>query len=483
MRHTGFILVGFLMMAMVSSGQSGVSLPAIHAVTAYGQLVSLNIEEIQFRELYAVEYRSYMEEPIGTVTIHNQTGEDYTATVVLDGEKYVNAPMKMTANLPANQRTKISLYIDLDISVLDLSRQVEHVPISIEIAAYMAETEVFRSDVMTKYVALHDRHKIPDGDPSKIAKFVDPQDRYVVSEVSANMGATGATAEENAAAAFKLLQKKGIYCIGPGGVQIQYPRELLRIRLGSVYDGSLLYAAILESLDVETKLMFSSDAMLPLYKYQAEWHPVDINMLAESFEAASSSGRKLQNVMLAKDAHTIVLREAWDKYPPLWFPVLASEDMPLFKSANSYIEEYKLEDAATVFDQLLGKYPNNPVLLNNAANVELLMGNVEQAVEKYALAVNRSPDDGGLYLNMGIAYHKLRNKAKSIELIRKAHTKLGSYVAMHNMLNLDKADEAYEEIDSLLRQAGQGTGISSVALAARSLTRSPYPLYWKRFHR
>lgn len=240
MRHTRFILALFLVMTMISSVQSGVSLPDAHAVAVYGQLVSLNIEEIQFRELYAVEYRSYTEESIGTVTIQNQTGENLTVTVVLGGEKYVNAPMKMTANLPANQRTTILLHIDLDISVLDLSRQVEHIPISIEIAAYMAETEVFRSDVMTKYIALHDRHKIPDGDPSKIAKFVDPEDRYVVSEVSANLGTIGATAEEKAATAFKLLQKKGIYCIGSGGVQIQYPRELLKIRLGSIYDGSLL---------------------------------------------------------------------------------------------------------------------------------------------------------------------------------------------------------------------------------------------------
>jgi Flp pilus assembly protein TadD len=111
------------------------------------------------------------------------------------------------------------------------------------------------------------------------------------------------------------------------------------------------------------------------------------------------------------------------------------------------------------------------------------MGNVEKAVERYALAVSRAPDDGGLYLNMGIAYHRMGDKAKSIELIGKAHTKLGSYVAMHNTLNMDRENAAYGEIDSLLRQASHETGISSIALATRSLTGSGYPLYWKRFHK
>ena len=75
------------------------------------------------------------------------------------------------------------------------------------------------------------------------------------------------------------------------------------------------------------------------------------------------------------------------------------------------------------------------------------------------------------------------DEAKSIEFIRKAHTKLGSYTAMHNMLNLDSGDSTYGEIDGLLRKASQNSAVSSIALAARSLAKSQYPLYWKRFHR
>ena len=473
MKYSGIALICFFTMAAISCVQAG---------AAYDQLATLDMEKIQFRELYAVEYRSYMKEAVGAVTINNQTNEDLQAIVVLGGKKYINAPMEITAPLPAKQKTDIPLYIDLDIAVLDLGRRVEQVPISIEVSAYLGKTEIFRSDAIAKYVALHDRHEIPDGDPSKIAMFVDPGDKHILSEISADMGGTDATEEDKAAAAFKFLQKKGIYCVGSGGLQVQYPRELLRMRLGSIHDGSLLYVAILESLGVETKLVFNSDGMLPLYKYQEKWHPVDLNMLADDFHAARSSGEKLRSIMLAKDAHTVALREAWDKYPPLRFPVLASEDMPLFKLASGYVEQGELEDAATTFDQLLSKYPNNPVLLNNAGNVHLLMGNTRQAVEKYSLAVARAPDDGGLYLNMGIAYHRMGNEAKSIELIGKARTKLGSYVAMRNMLSLDKGDAAYKEIDNLLRQASRSAGISSVALAARSLAKSPYPLYWKRFH-
>jgi len=455
----------------------------IICVTAtYAQLVSVDIEEIEFRELYAVEYHVYTKESVGTATIYNPSGQEFRADVVLSGERYINAPMKITAKLPAGQRTKIPLYIDLDIGVLDLGRQMEHIPVSINITAYLGNVQVFRSDDIARYVELYDRHKIPYDIPAKIAMFVDPKDKYVLSEVSSTIGNSRSTPEERAAAAFELLQRKGIYCVGSGNAQIQYPRELLRIRLGTVYDGSILYVAILESLDVETKLVFSSDEMLPFYKHQGRWYPVDINMLAGSFDAARSSGEKLKGAMLTRDAQTVVLREAWKKYPPLWFPVLASKDIPLFSSANKCIEEDRLEDAADILDQLLRKYPGNPVLLNNAANVELLMGNLEQAVAKYNLAVNRAPNDGGLYLNIGIAYHRMGDEAKSMEYIGKAHTKLGSYVAMHNILNLGEEGKTYAEIDILLRKASRGSEVSSIALAARSMTNSSYPLYWKRFH-
>lgn len=454
----------------------------ISATAAYAQLVSVDVEEIEFRELYAVEYHVYTKESIGTATIYNPSSQELRADIVLSGERYINAPMKITARLPGGQRTKIPLYIDLDIGVLDLSRQTEHIPVNIDITAYLGEAQIFRSDDIARYIELHDRHKIPYDIPAKIAMFVDPRDKYVMSEVSSAIGNSKSTPEEKAAAAFELLRRKGIYCIGSGSAQIQYPRELLRIRLGTVYDGSLLYVAVLESLDVETKLVFSPNEMLPFYKHQGRWYPVDINMLAGSFDAARSSGEKLKDAMLRMDSQTVVLREAWKKYPPLWFPVLASKDIPLFSSANKYIEEDKLEDAADVLDQLLKKYPSNPVLLNNAANVELLMGNLEQAVAKYNLAVNRAPNDGGLYLNMGIAYHRMGDEIKSMEYMGKAHTKLGSYVAMHNMLNLDEENGAYAEIDILLRKASRGSEISSIALAARSLTNSGYPLYWKRFH-
>lgn len=461
-----------------------ISLFALVVISASinAQLMSVEIEDIQLKELYAAEYRAYMREPIGTLMISNPSNEELWATVILNGDRYINAPVKMTAKLPAGLRSQVLLYIDLDIGVLDLNRQIEHIPISIDLVAHLGETEVFHADEITRNIALNDRHKIPEGNPAKIAIFVDPNDRYIASEVSSGIDSNIAE-EKKALAAFEFLGKKGIYCIGPGGTQVQYPRELLRTKLGSVYDGSLLYVTVLEQLGVKTKLIFNNDTMLPLYRYEDNWYPVDMNMLGDSFSRARSSGDRLQEVMQSGRSETVVLHEAWKEYSPLWFPVLSSEDMPLFQSAGKHIEERNLEDAVKIFDQLLGKYPNNPVLLNNAANVELLMGKHKKAVDRYALAVNRAPDDGGLYLNMGIAYHRMGDEGKSLEFIRKAHTKLGSYTAMHNMLNLDENDGAYGEIDGLLRKASQESSVISIALAARSMAKSQYPLYWKRFHK
>ncbi len=444
------------------------------------QLVSVDVKEVQLEELYAVEYRLYMQEPMGAATIYNPTSSELRAAIILSGEQYINAPVKMSAKLPPKEETKVLLHVDLDVSVLNLSRQVEHVPISIEIGVYLNNLNVY-TDVLKKDLIIHDIHKIPDGDPMKIAMFVDPGDKYIMAEITAGMGSTS---EEKAAAAFKLLQKKGIYCVGAGSAQIQYPRELLKVKFGSFYDTSFLYAAVLESLGAETELMFNSDAMLPLYRHQGNWHPVDMNMLSLNFESARASGAKLQNSMSTRGAETVVLREAWKKYPPLQFPELDPADMSQLKLVDKYIEEDRLDDAADVFTELLRKYPDQPVLLNNAANVDLLKGNLQQAVDKYVQSADRSPDDGGLYLNIGIAYNKLGNEEKSLEYLGKAYTKLGSYLAMCQMLNLDVESAFYQEIDTLLRKSvHQTTEKFTLALGTRSLKKSQYPLYWKRFQK
>ncbi len=443
------------------------------------QLVSIDIEDIQIKELYAVEYALYTENPIGAVTIFNPTSEEFRATVVLSGKKFINDPMKMTAILPPKQRVEIPLHIDLSISVLDLDKQVEHVPVSIQVAVYLGNLRVFRSDEITRDLILHDSHKIPDDDPAKIAMFVDPADKYVMSELSAGMGRTN---DEKAAAAFELLQKKGIYCVGVSGAQVQYPRELLEVKFGSFHDCSFLYAAMLELLGVKTKLMFTSDVALTFYKNEKEWHPVDVNMLSLNFEDALSSGAKLEFALSSRGAETVILQEAWEKYPPLKFPVLDPDDMSLLRLVDKYIEDEKFEDAAGILEQLLEEYPEDPVLLNNAANVDVLMGNMQQAVERYSLAVEVAPDDGGLYLNMGIAYHKMGDEEKSMEALGKAYAKLGSYIAMRRELNLDEDSGFYNEIDGLLRRAVRHTTEElGAALSVRSLTKSQYPLYWKRF--
>ncbi len=448
---------------------------------AEAQLISIDIEDIQLKELYAVEYSLYTKEPIGSATVYNPSGEELRATMILSGGDYINAPMKMTSRLPARERTEIPLYIDLDIGVLDLDRQVEHFSISIQMFTYLGTVEVSRSEEIARDVIIHDSHKIPDGAPGKIAMFVDPEDKYVMSQLSAGMGRTN---EEKAAAAFELLQRKGIYCIGAGSSQVQHPRELLEVKFGNFYDCSFLYAAVLELLGVEMKLLFNANVVLPFYNHAGEWYPVDVNMLSMNFEAARSSGAKLEFALSSQDAQTVVLREAWEKYPPLKFPELDPEDMLLLRSVDEYIEEERMEEAAEVFGQLLGKYPEDPVLLNNAANVDVLMGNMQQAVKKYVQAAEFSSDDGGLYLNMGIAYHKMGDEERSMEALGKAYTKLGSYMAMRRELNLDVDNMFYDEIDSLLRKAVRHTTEEFTAsLRARSLTKSQYPLYWKRFHK
>ena len=448
---------------------------------ANAQLVSIDIQDIQLKELYAVEYSLYMEEPIGSMTVYNPTSEELRATVILGGEKYINAPMKMTAKLPSRKKTEISLYIDLGIGVLDLDRQVEHFPISIQVFAYLGSVQVFDSGEIMRDMAIHDSHKIPDGDPWKLAMFVDPEDKYVMSEISAGMGKT---IEEKAAAVFGLLQRRGIYCTGSGASLVQYPRELLKVKFGSFYDCSFLYAAMLELMGVEVKLMFNENVLLPFYRHDGEWYPVDVNMLSLNFEAARSSGAKLELTLSSLGAETVVLQEAWQKYPPLQFSELNPGDMLLLGSVDEHIEEERLKEAAAVFSQLLEKYLENPVLLNNAANVDVLMGNMPQAVERYIRAAEFSPDDGGLYLNMGIAYHKMGDKEKSMEALGKAYIKLGSYIAMRRELNLDKDSKFYDEIDNLLRKAVRHTTEEfATSLRARSLTKSEYPLYWKRFHR
>ena len=131
----------------------------------------------------------------------------------------------------------------------------------------------------------------------------------------------------------------------------------------------------------------------------------------------------------------VVLHEAWNKYPPFRIPELSNEDMNLFNFAMTEIKYGRLPKAEKAFNQLLLKYYDNPVLLNNSGNINLLNDKIDQAIAKYNQALAQSPNDCGIYLNMGMACYKAKNHEKCEEYLGKAYAKAGSYSALRQLLD------------------------------------------------
>ena len=136
--------------------------------------------------------------------------------------------------------------------------------------------------------------------------------------------------------------------------------------------------------------------------------------------------------------------------------------------------------------QLFEKHLNDdarPAAYNNLGNIYLLNAKYEAAMSHYLKALFATPDDGAIYLNLGIAYHKMSDRAKTDEMLDRAYSELGSYRQMCSALGMKLDGSENEEVRSLLREAEKRVlqrRTRPLGTRATEADSKQLPLYWKK---
>lgn len=252
---------------------------------------------------------------------------------------------------------------------------------------------------------------------------------------------------------------------------VQFPRDTLRLKSGDCDDLSVLYSAGLENLGIETAfidvpghllLMFNTG--LPVDKRDAIslqrdllvehndsiWIPVETTMISTTFSEAWAEGARKFNVWQAKQRLKIIsTRQAWATYQPVTLPpadytievpaktqvsqkvhreqvrlITKSLDrlvMPYRAMAQSQAEDTEalmqiaiiyakyglFSEAIKELDAILKREPKHSAAYNNRGNIYLAREQYERALDAYRYAEKLDPTDGGIKLNLAMAYYKI----------------------------------------------------------------------------
>lgn len=279
--------------------------------------------------------------------------------------------------------------------------------------------------------------------------------------------------------------------------QIQYPRETLASKTGDCDDSSVLLAACLENIGIRTKLIGTSDHIFIMFDTELApknayllslnekevipyegtvWVPLETTMINEPFTKAWRMGAQeyYKNVESGGKIEIIDARKAKEAFPPANLPVatrpatpsaeriiqLASADLTDYhyhqsqllgsadrmksstdpaernKAAVTYAKAGDYESAiATLIDVA------TPEAYNTLGNVYLMKNELPTAQEYYQKALAVTTDDGGIYMNFGLARYLSGSEDDAVEAFQVAISKYESREKALEVLGLERINE------------------------------------------
>jgi len=455
----------------------------------------VKIGEPEIGKLFAALYRYYQSQSAGSVNVKNNTDENLRVETLVKVAGYTPEPPIIAASLPAGKTTQVPLRIDFNLDKLPKRGGTLVLDAEVEVNVYSESKRLCQKQLTTKF-QLHELHRFPDEPPEAMAVFIDARDQSVAEFAQKVRAEQLRDNSKTAQRLFELMEQARIICVKQAAKVVRYPRELLRTKIGSLYDCALLYAALLENCSVPVALMVSAEYILVLFEQQGQmsghqqkefvswkdkfWIPIDIRELKGTFSEAKTAGMEAyEDLMQGGKVKPFILHEAWEQYKPVRFvsPQSVKEKMRL---GITYAQRGMLDKAEQGFNKHLND-DASAAAYNNLGNISLRRGNYKEAENHYLKALKADPSDGAIYLNLGIVYAVADEDKKAEAMFDRALHELGSYAQMCYALGIKLDGLDYKEVRVLLRRAEERASPRTRPLGVRGkLDSKQSPLYWKR---
>jgi len=327
-------------------------------------------------------------------------------------------------------------------------------------------------------------------------------------------------------------------------------------KTGDCDDGSALYAALLENVGIHTMLvdvpghvyvMFDTGIhsncfermCLPEDMYivlgDTIWLPIEVTMYGKPFTNAWQEGLSEYHKWQEKGQLKLVdVHQAWEEYqrahptfeqPKITVPTSTEMDERVLEDIRqiqklqnnfllaleedvqttpddlvqrnrlgiTYVGLNEYEKAEEQFRQIITIVSDNAAAHNNLANLYVIEGRADAAISIYENARDLSPDDPGIYLNLGMGYLIVDNPTESQKMLEQAFQKLEDYEVACNLVGVSSQESRVrgtkeplhaDEIRALFINAAKGVNakaaLKQLRPRAMKAGKDEVYFYWKR---
>ncbi|MBI3289065.1 MAG: 6-bladed beta-propeller, partial [Elusimicrobia bacterium] len=410
----------------------------------------VEISSITLGNIFAANYKWYLKNPLGVVTVANNVNVPFqNVKVTFKLKDYMDYGFDTEIKkLEPKQFYEVPLIATLNNKVLEIT---EDTPIQAEFTMTYFESGKQQSVSLTKPLRLYSRNAITWEDPRRIANFVTRKDPPVrdFGKTAVTLGfknRKAAALNESVVKAMEIWNALGEYGIkfaaNPANPfeqmsqapnfpvdYTQFPRETLRGKTGQCSDLTSLYASLLEDNEVRVAVLDYPGHMTLMFDTEAEdaqevgmpadllvehedtmWVPVEVTYVGKSFIDAVSKAAYAYKAEAEKGRVRVYdLHQAWEVYEPDTMP--STDFSP--KMPETSVLERKYDDQVNVLAkdryQFLKKHYEGEIKKNGKdadaqlqlGIIEYQFGNRDAAITEFNKVLALDPSNASALNNLG----------------------------------------------------------------------------------
>jgi len=399
----------------------------------------LELSQVELLEIFPVFHKFYDDHPVGSAVLFNQEAipiTDIRLTFLI--KQYMDSPKECPApaEMVAGGREQVEIMSLLTDKVLEVT---EATKVAAELTLeYRMEGDLYR-DTRIVTVRLLDRNAMSWDDDRKAAAFVTAKDPAVLS-VSKNVA--GLVRELGPAALnpnlmtamglFTAMELYGLsYVVDPKTPfvefskdatlvdYLQFPRQTLSYKAGDCDDLSILFAALLESVGVETAFVtvpghiflafstgLSNEEAARVFSGSRElivtdgraWVPLETTVRSGGFmKAWTEAARQWRQADSRDNAGFFPVHAAWREYEPVGLPgdeadIAAPEKAELLGALEVEVARYvgrKIAPQVAELEKSIRSNGGTPAVYNKLGILYARYGRYEQAEEAFRKAAGQ----------------------------------------------------------------------------------------------
>ncbi|MDQ6994881.1 MAG: tetratricopeptide repeat protein, partial [Mariprofundaceae bacterium] len=483
-----------------------------------GGIAGPKLLDLQFKPVFAAFYKQYASQPVGQVTLKNDSGIDFqNIKVSFQIKAYMDFPSTYVVDsLAAGESVHMDLKASLNNKVLEID---ENTGLQTEVSVEYFLNGAPHVEKLNQPITMYGRNAIVWEHAEMVGAFVTPKDQVLnvyIRQMVNKYKPKKSLLNDNISKAmtvFDVFHAMGMkYLIDPNNPYstlnktqadtVQYPRETLRVNSGDCDDLSVLMAASLENLGIETAvldvpghllMMFNTglpESQKQLISTQENllaivdgkvWIPLEATLVGATFSEAWVEGaKKFNHYTQSGELNPLYMHKIWQTIspvtlPPADFNVQAPEDklvktlvnhesnILLLKAVGRLIAPYQnmlsfddgnmeaqmqmaiiyaknglYEDAIKAFKAIVQLDKRNSAAFNNLGNVYYLLKQYDKAVEYYQEAANLMPNNANILVNIAMSYYQQGHVKDAVKVFKHA-------------ISMDKSMKIkYRELASLL---------------------------------